>query len=136
MFVHETSYRVRYADTDQMQYVYYGNYARLYEIGRVEAMRALGYSYRSFEESGIMMPVLDLQAKYLAPARYDELLCIRTTVLEMPGVRIKFKYEVIGEDGTLQNEAFTTLVFVNRQTNKPCKGPDYFLNALAPYFNE
>lgn len=134
MFVHQTTYRVCYADTDQMQYMYYGNYARLYEIGRVEAMRALGFSYRDFEANGIMMPVLDLQARYLAPARYDELLQIRTTVLELPAVRIKFKYEIFNEAGLLLNEAFTTLVFINSASQRPCRAPEHFLAALALSF--
>lgn len=135
MYTHLTTYRVCYADTDQMQYMYYGNYARLYEIGRVEAMRALGFSYRAFEEQGIMMPVLDLQSKFMQPARYDELLQIKTTVLELPSVRIKFKYEVINEQKVLLNEGYTTLVFVNKQTNKPCKAPADFLAALQTYFS-
>jgi acyl-CoA thioester hydrolase len=134
MYTHPTTYRVCYADTDQMQYMYYGNYARLYEIGRVEAMRALGFSYRAFEEAGIMMPVLDLQSKFLQPARYDELLQIQTTVLELPSVRIKFKYEVFNEQNVLLNEGFTTLVFVNKLTNKPCKAPADFLAALQCFF--
>lgn len=136
MFVHSTQYRVCYADTDQMQYMYYGNYARLYEIGRVEAMRHLGFSYRNFEENGILMPVMDLQAKYLAPARYDELLSICTTVLELPAARIKFKYELFNEKMELLNEAFTTLVFVNASTNRPMRAPADFVAALAPHFNE
>lgn len=134
MFVHSTPYRVCYADTDQMQYMYYGNYARLYEIGRVEAMRYLGFSYRNFEENGVMMPVMDMQAKYLAPARYDELLSIRTTVLELPAARIKFKYEVFNEKQELLNEAYTTLVFVNASTNRPMRAPADFVAALAPHF--
>ena len=134
MFVHSTLYRVCYADTDQMQYMYYGNYARLYEIGRVEAMRHLGFSYRTFEENGILMPVMDMQAKYFAPARYDDLLTIRTTVLELPAARIKFKYEVLNERSELLNEAFTTLVFVNATTNRPMRAPADFITALAPHF--
>lgn len=135
MFVHSTHYRVCYADTDQMQYMYYGNYARLYEIGRVEAMRSLGFSYRNFEENGILMPVLDLQAKYLAPARYDELLTIRTTVLEVPAARIKFKYEVFNEHEMLLNEAYTTLVFLSAESNRPMRAPDDFVKALMPHFH-
>ena len=134
MFVHSTLYRVCYADTDQMQYMYYGNYARLYEIGRVEAMRHLGFSYRTFEENGVLMPVMDLQAKYLAPARYDELLTIRTTVLDLPAARIKFKYEVFNAADLLLNEALTTLVFVNASTNRPMRAPADFVQALAPFY--
>ena len=77
-----------------MGYVYYGNYASYYEAARVEALRALGLTYRALEESGIMMPVLENYSKYIAPAHYDELLTITTTVKEKPGVRIMFEYEI------------------------------------------
>lgn len=135
MYKHQCQYRVCYADTDQMQYMYYGNYARLYEIGRVEAMRNLGFSYRDFEFNGVIMPVLNLEAKYIAPARYDQLLTIQTTVLALPGVRIHFKYEIFDEEGKLLNEAFTSLVFMNGATQRPCKAPADFLSALEGYFH-
>lgn len=135
MYQHRCHYRVCYADTDQMQYMYYGNYARLYEIGRVEAMRNLGFSYSDFEANGVIMPVLSLEAKYLAPARYDQLLTIQTTVLSMPEVRIHFKYEVFDEAGKLLNEAFTSLVFINKATDRPCRAPSDFLEALEGFFH-
>ncbi len=136
MYIHETQYRVRYGDTDQMKYVYYGHYARLFEIGRVEAMRALGFSYRQFEEEGVMMPVLDLHCNYLKPAFYDELLTIRTTVTEMPGVRIHFQYDILNEAGEHIHLGKTTLVFVQMHTNRPCRIPEHFAAALRPYFEQ
>jgi len=136
MYVHETQYRVTYGDTDQMKYVYYGHYARLFEIGRVEAMRALGFSYRNFEEEGVMMPVLDLTCKYIKPAFYDEMLTIRTTVTAMPGVRISFLYDIFNESGEHIHQGTTTLVFVQMSTNKPCKIPAHFAAALQPFFEE
>jgi acyl-CoA thioester hydrolase len=136
MYTHQSKYRVCYADTDQMQYMYYGNYARLYEIGRVEAMRSLGFSYRDFEADGIIMPVLDLQARYLAPARYDDELIIQTTVLELPQVRIRFKYEIRSNTGVLLNEATTTLAFIQAVSNKPCRAPAAFIQALKENFHE
>lgn len=135
MYQHETEYRVRYGDTDQMQYMYYGRYPYLFEIGRVEAMRALGFSYRSFEAEGVMMPVLDLQCKYIKPAFYDELLRIRTQVSEMPGVRILFSYEIFNEQAALIHQGSSTLVFVSMKTNRPCAIPPHFAAALAPYFS-
>lgn len=135
MYQHRCHYRVCYADTDQMQYMYYGNYARLYEIGRVEAMRNLGFSYRDFELSGVMMPVLSLEAKYMAPAHYDQLLTIQTTVLALPGVRIHFKYEVFDKEGKLLHEAFTSLAFINKTSGRPGKAPADFLRALEGYFH-
>jgi len=94
MFSHETKIRVRYAETDKMGYVYYGHYATYYEIGRVETFRKLGLSYKKLEESGVMMPVLDLKIKFIKPAKYDDLLIIRTVIRKLPTVRIHFEYEI------------------------------------------
>lgn len=135
MYVHETQYRVTYGDTDQMKYVYYGHYARLFEIGRVEAMRALGFSYRQFEAEGVMMPVLDLHCNYLKPAFYDEMLTIRTTVTELPGVRIHFVYDIFNEAGEHIHQGNTTLVFVQMSNNRPCRIPAHFAAALQPFFS-
>jgi acyl-CoA thioester hydrolase len=90
MFLNETNLRVRYAETDRMGYVYYGNYAGYYEVGRVEALRSLGMSYREMEDSGIMLPVLTYSIKYFKPSYYDDLLTIQTIIPEIPGTRIKF----------------------------------------------
>jgi acyl-CoA thioester hydrolase len=126
--------RVRYADTDQMGYMYYGNYARLYEIGRVETLRAIGFSYRQMEESGIMMPVYDNYSRYLQPARYDDELTIRVIMEELPKVKVVFKYEIYNQDNTLLNTGITTLVFLNRDTNRPTRAPQYLVDLLKPYF--
>ncbi len=134
MYTHETHYRVTYGDTDQMKYVYYGHYARLFEIGRVEAMRAIGFSYRQFEAEGVMMPVLELQCKYLKPAFYDELLTIRTCVAEMPGVRIFFVHDIFNEAGEHIHHGKTTLVFMQMSNSRPCKIPTHFAAALQPFF--
>ncbi len=134
MFSSQTTLRVRYADTDQMGTVYYGNYPMFYEVGRVEAMRTLGISYRTLEESGIMMPVLECYIKYLAPARYDDLLTIITTIPEMPSARIRFEYEILSAEGKPLNQGFTTLVFVDKTTFKPIRTPQIVVEALASYF--
>ena len=76
MYQHESKVRVRYAETDQMGYVYYGNYATYYEIGRVELIRSLGISYKELEEMGVMMPVLENKSKFLSAALYDDHLKI------------------------------------------------------------
>ncbi|MCZ8215079.1 MAG: thioesterase family protein, partial [Cyclobacteriaceae bacterium] len=119
MYVSETHVRVRYAETDQMGYVYYGNYAMYYEVGRVESLRQLGLTYKQLEEMGVMMPVTEHLTRYKAPARYDELLTLRTTIKEMPGVRIRFYYEIFNEQQKLINEGETQLVFVDMKTNRP-----------------
>lgn len=135
MFSHSTQIRVRYAETDQMGYMYYGNYAAYLEVARVEAFRSLGLSYKKMEESGIMMPVLEYKNKFILPARYDELITIKTTIKEMPGVRIVFYYELYNEENNLISIAETTLVFVNMETKKPCLPNADFNDALKPYFN-
>jgi len=134
MFVHETQVRVRYAETDQMGVVYYANYAIYFEIGRVDALRAMGASYKQMEESGIMLPVLDLKIKYIRPAKYDDLLTIKVTVPEMPGTRITFLYEVTNEAGTLLTVGETTLVFVDMAKNKPTQIPEPFAGLFRKWF--
>ncbi len=135
MFIYEVQIRVCYADTDQMGYVYYGNYARFYEIGRVEALRSIGFSYKALEDSGIMMPVYENSSRYLQPARYDDLLTVKVLVKNPPAVRMVFEYEIINEAGTLLHTGITTLVFLSRQTNKPCKVPGELLKRLQPFFS-
>jgi acyl-CoA thioester hydrolase len=95
MYISETKLRVRYAETDRMGYAYYGNYAQYYEVGRVEALRQLGLSYRSLEDSGIFLPVLHYSVKFFKPAFYDDLLTVRTIIKEIPQTRIKFFYEIL-----------------------------------------
>jgi len=134
MFSFETKLRVRYAETDQMGYVYYGNYATYYEVARVEMLRSLGTSYRAMEENGIMMPVTELSVKYHKPIRYDEEVTIHIHIRELPAVRIRFEYELYDESGSLANSGETTLVFVDMKRNRPCKAPDDFIAALTPFF--
>lgn len=134
MYSSETTVRVRYAETDQMGYVYYGNYAMYYEVGRVESLRQLGLTYKALEGMGIMMPVLENHSRYKAPARYDELLTVRTTIKELPGVRITFYYEIFNEEKKLVNEGQTQLVFIDMKSNRPCKAPEAMLQVLSPFF--
>ncbi len=130
MFTSFTQIRVRYAETDKMGYVYYGNYAQYFEVGRVEGLRDLGLSYRKMEEEGIMLPVLEYQIKYFKPAFYDDLLTIKTTITAVKGARIFFEYETLSETNELLNKGNTTLVFVNMSTNKPCPPPDWFVEKM------
>ena len=124
-------FRVRYAETDQMGVVYYGNYAQYFEMGRTEWLRSLGITYRWMEENGIQLPVLDLQVTYKKPAKYDDLLTIKTTLVKMPTVRIQFYYEIESEKGELITSGTTTLAFVDMKTKKPTMAPDYILEKLA-----
>lgn len=134
MFEFTTKIRVRYGETDQMGYVYYGNYAEFYEVARVEMMRSLGMTYKSMEDQGVMMPVVELNCKYLKPALYDQEISIRVYITEMPRARMHFKYELTNENGELINTGETLLVFVNMKTNRICFVPDELANRLKPYF--
>jgi acyl-CoA thioester hydrolase len=135
MFLAEIEVRVRYAETDQMGYVYYGNYAMYYEVARVEALRNLGFAYKALEEMGIMMPVLECKSKYLLPGKYDELLNIRVTIPTFPGVKIIFQYEIFNNENQLINTGETTLVFINMKSGKPCRIPAVMKELIVPFFN-
>lgn len=134
MYQFDWPYRIRYADIDQMGYMYYGHYPRLYEIGRVEALRSLGLRYRTLEEMGVMMPVYECHCKYLQPAKYDDLITIRVIIKEMPRMRIVFFYEIYNEENVLLHTGETTLVFVKMATNRLTSCPDEILDRLKPYF--
>ena len=126
MYVHETKIRVRYSETDQMGYVYNGNYAQYYEIGRVEMLRSLGMTYQEMEDSGVMMPLLELKSKFIKPALYDQELTIKTTVKTLPGVRIHFDYEIFNEAQELINIGHTSSAAVFAVKNRyhsrfPCR---------------
>ncbi|KAA8480038.1 acyl-CoA thioester hydrolase [Arcticibacter tournemirensis] len=135
MFVHETKIRVRYGETDQMGYMYYGNYAEFYEVARVEMLRSLDMTYRSMEDAGVMMPVLEMRCKYLKPARYDEEITIKVILDKMPGVRIHFRYELYNEENEFIHEGETTLAFIDMKRNRPCMPPEYFQERLKPFFD-
>jgi acyl-CoA thioester hydrolase len=134
MYQSETSIRVRYGETDQMGYVYYGYYAMYYEVARVESLRQLGLTYKEIEAMGIIMPVLENKSKFIAPGRYDEQLRIVTTLREKPAVRIRFEYEIFNEENTLIHQGETLLVFVDKSTNKPCRPPEAMQKVLEPFF--
>ncbi|MBA3284593.1 MAG: acyl-CoA thioesterase [Bacteroidia bacterium] len=131
MITSQTKLRVRYAETDKMGYVYYGDYAQYFEVGRVEALRELGWSYRAMEDNGIMLPVMEFTVRYLKPAYYDDLLTIKTYIKEAPTARIKFYHEIYNEKGEKLTMGEVTLVFINMKTNKPCAAPDEMVKAVT-----
>lgn len=133
MFSFETTLRVRYAETDQMGFVYYGNYPQYFEVGRADAMRQLGMSYKEMEEKGVVMPIVDMHLKYIRPARYDDLLTIKTSVPGLPGSRMHFDYEIYNEQGTLLNKGYTILAFLKKQNGKPCPAPVWFIDKLKTF---
>src|SRR5690606_37059983 len=135
MFVHEMSIRVRYGETDQMGYLYYGHYAAYFEVGRVEALRSLGLSYKELEEkSGIMMPVMSMQVRYLRPGYYDELLRMQTSIRKLPENDISFHYEVFNEKDELINAASVKLCFIKAVDRTTVPVPRSIVEALNPYF--
>jgi len=134
MITGEIKLRVRYSDTDQMGYVYYGRYASFYEVARVELFRSLGFSYKKLEEEGIGMPVIDMETKYILPIKYDEQIKINTIIENLPSSRISFKYEVYNQNNELANTAKTTLTFINLTNKKPVRMPAELLDIVKNNF--
>jgi acyl-CoA thioester hydrolase len=135
MLISETKLRVRYGETDQMGYAYYGIYAQYYEVGRVEAMRLLGFSYKDVEERGIMMPVLEYNIRYKKPAFYDDELTVVTMLKEKPsGVKLHFEYECFNQNNELLNSGFVTLAVIDKSSGKLTRLPDWFQAALQKFF--
>jgi len=130
MLSHQVSYRVCYADTDQMGYVYYGNYARFYEIARVVTLRRIGVSYKVLEDAGIGLPVYENYSKFHVPALYDDLLRIECTLLKMPSARIEFEYKIYNQSDVLLHEGKTTLVFMDLVSKKVVKAPEWLISAI------
>ena len=130
MYSHKTNIRVRYGETDKMGFVYYGIYAQYYEVGRVELLRSLGISYKSLEDSGYELPVVSFKINYKRPAFYDDEIIIKTSISEIPSSKITFDYECFNKDGSLLNNGQVVLVFVNRDTKKPCKPPQAIIDNL------
>lgn len=123
-------FRIRYSETDQMGYVYHGNYAQYFEMGRTEWLRDLGISYKEMEKNGIMLPVINLNMNYLQPAKYDDFLTLKTTLIKLPTAKIEFYYELFRENEILTT-ATATLVFVDTQKNKPIRAPKHLLEKLT-----
>ena len=117
-----------------MGYVYYGNYAQYFEVGRVEWLRSLGFSYKSLEESGVMLPVTHLEIEYLRPGKYDDLLTVTTILSKKPMVRIEFDFEITNENEELITRGLARLVFMDMKRNKPIKGPAELLERIDSHF--
>jgi len=137
MYQHITTLRVRYAETDQMDIVYYGNYAQYFEVGRAEWIRDLGFTYKQMEELGVRMPVVHMEARFLRPAHYDDLITIKTMLKELPvGHEIVFHHEVLNEDNKLLTTGKVVLFFINSKTGKRMKMPAYLEEKLSPFFTD
>jgi len=135
MYESVTQMRVRYAETDQMNVVYYGNYAQYFEVGRVESVRQLGYTYKDMEQSGVIMPVVEMHVRYLRPATYDDLLTVKTTLREMPvDHRLEFFQEVFNEEGKLLCAGTVKLYFLNAADRSKTNIPEALKEKLQPFF--
>ena len=131
MKIHEFKVRVRYSETDQMGVVYHGNYAQYFEMGRVEWLRNMGISYKWMEENGVMLPVVSLTMNYKKPARYDDLLTVKTIFKSQTSVKIEFDYEIYNESQELLTIAHSVLVFVDMKTGRPMLPPEYVLDKIS-----
>ncbi len=131
MRIHEFKVRVRYSETDQMGVVYHGNYAQYFEMGRVEWLRNMGVSYKWMEETGIMLPVVSLTMNYKKPARYDDLITVKTIFKSQTSVKIEFDYEIYNEEEELLTIAHSVLVFVDMKTGRPVVPPDYIKDKIS-----
>lgn len=135
MFNSETTIRVRYSETDQMNVVYHGNYAQYFEVARAEAIREMGITYKEMEEMGIVMPIVELHTKFLRPAKYDDLLTIKTQLRELPtNHRVEFHHEVYNEEGKLLTIGRVVLYFLDAKTMARSAMPAALAAHLLPYF--
>lgn len=135
MYSYDYKKRVRYGETDMMGFLYYGNYAQLYEIGRVETLRSLGLTYKDMEAvHRVMMPVVHVESRYLKPGKYDDELTIRTILKELPERMIIFNTEIYNEDQVLIHLASVKLLFIDMASQKRVNCPEYLVKALKPYF--
>ncbi|MDX9705090.1 MAG: thioesterase family protein [Weeksellaceae bacterium] len=126
-----TSIRVRYGETDQMGIVYHGNYPAYFELGRIELFREIDLPYKDLEESGVLLPVIELHLRYIKSAFYDDILTIETQIKEIPkGVRFRFDYKITNQNNELLTEGYTLLAFVDKFTRKPVRCPEYMLKKL------
>ena len=136
MFESTTQVRVRYAETDQMNVVYHGNYAQYFEVGRAEGIRQLGLTYKDIESMGVIMPIVEFHSRFIRPAHYDDLLTVKTMLREIPvDHKIEFYQEVFNEEGKLLTTGRIVLYFINAKTREKTMMPSPLLARLLPYFN-
>ena len=130
MITHIIPLRIRYGESDQMGYAHHGNYAQYFEMGRMELLRNLGISYKKMEEEGIILPVYSINTRFIKPAKFDDLLSLKTILRKTPSARIVFEYEIYNEKNELITTGDTTLVFVDTAKNRPIKIPQNILKKI------
>jgi len=136
MITSENSIQIRYDEVDKMGYVYHGNYAKYYHISRTELMRNIGFSDKELESHNIILPIIELNVKYLKPVYYDDVITIKTYLRQLPDSRMTFEHEVRNVVGELINTASSTVVFVDNVTRRPMRAPDFFVDKLKTYFED
>lgn len=134
MIIHDTQIRVRYGETDQMGFLYHSHYVDYFDVGRTELMRHIGIPNTEVEAAGTMLPVVHVEIDYKNPAHYDDLVTVRTILKQLPGVKIRFDYEVYRENGELITTGAVVLAFMHTDTKKACRPPALLMEKLAPFF--
>ena len=136
MICSETTIRVRYSETDRMGYLYYGHYPSYFEASRTDMIRLFGLTYREIEEQGIIMPVRSLKIDYKRPARYDELLIVKSYLKTVPLVKLDIDYEIFNPSGQLICTGNTVLAYVDARTGRPRRAPEFFIRAVEQHFGK
>lgn len=137
MITHTTEVRVRYADTDQMRIVHHARFLEYFEIGRSALIRSLGLPYSELENRGILLPVIEIFAKYKKPALYDDLLSVVAKVFELPKATLQIDYEIYkNAESDIIAEGYTIHSFLDSLTKKPVRPPRYFMEVLEKRMNE
>lgn len=132
-FSHQIHLRIRYSETDQMGFCYYGNYPVFLELGRVEALRSLGILYRELEDQGILLPVTALHIEYKKPLRYDEQFKVTTRLTAFSSCSVTFDYELLNLNDQITTIASTVLVFTDARSMKPIRIPKPLMDVLKTY---
>lgn len=135
MLSHTTPIRVRYADTDKMQFVYNGKYLEYFEVGRTELLRNVGLPYSEIETEGYQLPLIEAGVKYKHPAHYDDVLLVTAKLNELYSAKVNIEYEIKREgDNSLIATGFTTHMFIRTENKKPTKPPQIYIDSLKKYF--
>ena len=135
MLTSKTTIRVRYDEVDKMSYVYHGNYASYYHIGRTELLRKVGICDKELEKHNIILPVIEMNSRFIKPVFYDETITILTPLIEVPRSRMKFSHKIFNRNHDFVNEAYTTVAFVDNNTRKPMRVPETILHKLELFMN-
>lgn len=136
MIIYDHPVRSRYAETDQMGYVYHARYLEYFESARTEFIREAGITYRALEDNGVMMPVMEARLEFIRPVMYDEVVTVRLMIFELPGVRLKTHYKIFGDDGGTRVSGSVILCFMNAKTRRPCRPPEVFVEQMKAYIAE